>query len=55
MKKTLTIVANYVNPPIPYDGVDWEARVDGDEGEGPVGRGRTAIDAIRDLLNEMES
>jgi hypothetical protein len=49
-----TIVTKYDPPPIPDRNCDWIAWIDETLYDGSmVGRGRTEIDAIRDLLEQM--
>lgn len=52
----MKIVTQYVYPPIPTRDFDWSAVDDEtyDEGE-PIGYGRTEIEAIRDLLDQIEA
>lgn len=60
----MKIVTHYQFPPIPIRTLDWSAidsnTFDADfDGERyvtkcPIGRGATEIDAIRDLLNQIE-
>lgn len=55
----MKIKTNFDYPPIPTRKFDWSA-IDEDTYDGvedshcPVGRGATEIDAIRDLLDQME-
>jgi hypothetical protein len=62
----MKIVTNFDYPPIPFRQFDWSA-VDSDTYDAdydyelgqhvskcPVGRGATEIEAIRDLLDQME-
>lgn len=43
------ILTNHDCPPIPFRGCDWSAWVDGQEEEGPVGRGPTRFQALLEL------
>jgi len=47
----ITIVTNYVFPPIPTRQFDWSARFDNYEAGDPIGYGYTEVDAIRDLID----
>lgn len=51
----MTIKTYYDNPPIPIRSLDWSAYDDDtyDE-EAPTGHGVTEMEAIRDLLNQLE-
>lgn len=48
------IVTTYVNPPVPTRNLDWQAHLDGQEEDGPVGHGLTELSAIEDLLENLE-
>lgn len=60
----MKIVTEFVYPPVPFRDCDWSAvdsdtyDVDCDENgyfsRHPIGRGSTEIEAIRDLLNQIE-
>ena len=43
----------YVRPPIPTNRFDWMAFIDGDEEEGPTGRGPTELEAVKDLCEQL--
>jgi hypothetical protein len=47
------IITVFVHPPIPVRDHDWCAYVDGDE-EGACGWGRTEIEAIEDLKEQLD-
>ena len=47
------IVTEYVRPPVPTTDYDWMAYIDGDEGDGPTGRGPTEVEALRDLCEQL--
>lgn len=47
------IVTEFVNPPVPSRACDWVAYISGDEADGPIGRGPTECDALRDLCEQM--
>lgn len=47
------IVTEYVCPPIPTRIFDWVAFIEGDEGDGPTGRGPTEAEALRDLCEQL--
>ncbi len=53
MKSRMTIVSSFINPPIPIRTCDWCAYLDGEE-EGKVGWGRKQLDAINDLLEQLD-
>lgn len=44
------IITTFVYPPIPIRTMDWAAHYD--DPEGPVGRGATEQEAIRNLMDE---
>lgn len=48
------IITEYVYPPIPVRQFDWSAHFDGDEEDGPCGRGATEEDAISDLMEQVD-
>lgn len=50
----MKIVTQYVYPPIPNRSTDWMACVDGNDGDGPQGWGRTEAEAIADLKQQLE-
>lgn len=47
------IVTEYVRPPIPTTKYDWMAYVSGEEEGGPIGRGPTECEALRDLCEQL--
>lgn len=47
------IRTEYVRPPIPTTMFDWLAHIEGDEGDGPTGRGPTEAEALRDLCEQL--
>lgn len=47
------IVTRNVRPPIPTRSFDWEAHYDGHEITGPIGWGRTEMEAIADLISNL--
>jgi len=49
-----TILLNNIFPPIPPRQFDWEALLDGYEPGDPVGHGATRLDAVKDLLEQIE-
>ena len=52
----MKIETSYEYPPIPMRNFDWSA-IDSSTYDGmgcPVGRGRTEIEAVRDLLEQIE-
>lgn len=50
----MTIITQYVCPPVPTRAWDWMAYVEGDEeGNGPTGRGPTEAEALRDLCEML--
>ena len=50
----MLIKVAYVNPPIPVRNFDWQAYIDGQEEDGPVGYGNTRQEAIDDLMFSLE-
>jgi hypothetical protein len=48
------IITHQEYPPIPVRNFDWNATRDGWEPGSPIGWGRTAQEAIQDLLDEEE-
>jgi len=54
MSKGHTIKTEYVFPPIPARTFDWSAALDGYEPGDPLGYGATEIEAITDLLDQIE-
>lgn len=46
------IITTYENPPIPIRGFDWSAHYDGADEYGPVGWGRTEVEAIANLKEQ---
>lgn len=42
----------FVHPPIPDRNYDWEAIRDGYDAGDPIGRGRTPMGALKDLLEQ---
>ena len=44
----------HVYPPIGTRDFDWSAVVDGREESGPTGWGRTELEALQDLLDQLE-
>ncbi len=54
MKTEFKICVTLVNPPIPIRWLDWVAYYDGQEEDGPRGTGKTAKDAINDLLDNTD-
>ncbi len=42
-----------VLPPVPTTAFDWMAWVDGEEEDGPTGRGPTECEALRDLAEGL--
>lgn len=52
----IRIKTSYVCPPIPCLGADWEAIDDATyDMDEPVGRGATEIEAVQDLLEQLEA
>lgn len=47
------IVTEYVRPPVPTSIYDWMACVSGEEERGPIGRGQTETEALRDLCEQL--
>ena len=49
------IVTEFTNPPIPIrsGGFDWSATLDNYEADDPIGRGRTELDAIQNLIETL--
>ncbi len=47
------IRTEYVKPPIPTTMFDWMAYIDGEEEDGPTGRGPTELEALRDLCEQL--
>lgn len=58
-KLRVKVVTNYDYPPIPIRNCDWSAATDNydgaEDGHCPIGRGRTELDAVTDLLEQLES
>lgn len=56
MRFPLKIVVSYDYPPIPVRDMDYSAVDDSTyDGEGcPIGRGATALEAVADLLEQLE-
>lgn len=53
----MRITTSHISPPIPTKTHDWSAIDDetyGGEPSDPIGYGATEIEAIRDLLNQLE-
>lgn len=50
----MTIRVVFENPPIPIRTMDYYAVVDGREESGPYGHGRTALEALRNLVDALE-
>lgn len=50
----MKICVECVCPPIPIRDYDWQATLDGYEPGDPIGEGATALEAIADLLQEIE-
>lgn len=42
-----------IMPPIQMRDLDWLALIDGQEEDGPYGRGPTEVDALRDLAEQL--
>lgn len=54
----MRVITSYDPPPIPMRNHDWSAVDDetyGGEESDPIGYGATEIEAIRDLLDQIES
>lgn len=49
-----SIKTSFWAKPIPDRRYDWEARIEGDDENGPCGYGRTEAEAIADLHSEVE-
>jgi hypothetical protein len=47
------IITEYVAPPVPSTQFDWAAWVEGEEEDGPTGRGPTECEALRDLCEQL--
>lgn len=50
----MDIRTQYICPPIPFRWFDWVAWVDGNEEQGPFGRGATEQEAIAELYRQLE-
>ena len=50
---TMAIITEYVAPPVPSTMYDWLAYVDGQEEEGPHGRGPSEVEAVKDLCEQL--
>ena len=50
-----TIRVEYNPPPIPCRDADWSAVTDDYEPGGPIGYGRTKVDAVADLIQQLEA
>jgi hypothetical protein len=49
----MNILTEYVAPPVPSTQYDWMACVEGEEEDGPHGRGPTETEALRDLCSQL--
>jgi hypothetical protein len=49
----MTIITQFVYPPIPLRNLDWSAVTDNYEGGDPMGWGETEQEAIADLQNQL--
>ena len=47
------IVTEYVAPPVPTTMYDWLAYVEGQDEEGPHGRGPSELEAVKDLCEQL--
>lgn len=54
MTKGRTIKTDFIYPPIPTRNFDWQAALDGYDAGDPLGHGATEIEAIQDLLTQLE-
>ena len=50
----MRIKTAYLYPPIPVRNFDWQAYIEDQEEDGPVGYGHTKEEAINDLWLELE-
>ena len=55
MEAQLKIKTEFVNPPIPFRGCDWAAWIEGNEEDGPYGRGETRSEALGALLEASDA
>lgn len=49
----MTVITEYVRPPVPTTQYDWAAMVEGEEDSMPIGRGPTEAQALRDLAEQL--
>lgn len=48
------IVTDFIHPSIPLRKFDWVAFRDGNDEDGPFGRGKTELEAIAELMLQEE-
>jgi hypothetical protein len=47
------VITEYVAPPVPSNIYDWLAYMDGQDEDGPHGRGPSELEAVKDLCNQL--